>query len=92
MGGSMAAVRWWQNFCFSAAVEAAAQWWRRRQRQHGGGGGGGGSPITPATALLILLIIAAAQLGEVAVYLCVLRGSGGLLEGLSSSNVDGMVW
>jgi hypothetical protein len=61
-------------------------------QQHGGRGGGGNSPITPATALLISLIIAAARLGNVTVSLCGLRGGGGLLGGLSSLNVDGMVW
>ncbi len=61
----------------------AAQHWQ----QHGGRGGGGGSPITPAMALPIPLLIAAARLGNVAVSHCGLRGSGGLLGGLSSLNV-----
>ncbi len=62
---------------------AAARHWRR----HGGRGRGGGSPVTPATALPNPLLIAAARLGDVAVSLCGLRGSGGLLGGSSSSNV-----
>jgi hypothetical protein len=66
----------------AVAAAAALRW-----RQHGGRGRGGGSPITPATALPIPLLIAAARLGNVAVSLCGLRGSGRLLGGLSSSNV-----
>ncbi len=72
----------------AAGAAAAALLWRR----HSGRGGGGGNPITPAMALPIPLIIAAARLGNVAVFLCGLRGGGGLLGGSSSSNLDGMVW
>ncbi len=60
-----------------AVAVAAAQCWH----WHGGRGGGGGSPITPATALPIPLLIAAAQLDDVAVSLCGLRGGGGLRGG-----------